>query len=149
MRLITSVPECVVTTVSDSIAAANRAVCLCIWSASAAQDPVAAVAAAPSRRARQAAAAAAALTHHATAVVAGGVPARLLAVSADDLRRFGRRVRGPLAKAAAVRREWLAVRLAAVQVSWWGPGPGGLGVRWGSGERSQSHQSWGLCHTGK
>jgi hypothetical protein len=95
------------------------------------QDPVAAVAAAPSRRARQAAAAAAAaLTHHATAVVAGGAPARLLVVSADDLRRFGRRVRGPLAEAAGVRREWLAARLAAVQVGLRGS-PGCLGVRGG------------------
>jgi hypothetical protein len=73
---------------------------------------VAAIAAAPTRQAAQAAAAG--LTHAATAVAAS--PCKLLVLSADDLRRFGRRVRGPLAEAAAVRRDWLQQRLAAVQV---------------------------------
>jgi len=43
-------------------------------------------------------------------------PCKLLVLSADDLRRFGRRVRGPLAEAAAARRDWLQQRLTAVQV---------------------------------
>jgi hypothetical protein len=59
-------------------------------------------------------AAAAALTHHATAVAAS--PCKLLLLHAEDLRRFGRRVRGPLAGAAVLRRDWLQQRIAAVQV---------------------------------
>lgn len=86
--------------------------CLLPWTT---QDPVDAIASAPTRKARQAAtAAAAALTHHATAVAVQ--PCKLLVLSADDLRRFGRRVRGPLAEAAAARRDWLQQRLSAVQV---------------------------------
>jgi hypothetical protein len=79
------------------------------------QDPLAAIAAASSRKARQAAtAAAAALTHHATAVATA--PCKLLVLAADDLRRFGRRVRGPLAEAAAAQRDWLQERITAVEV---------------------------------
>jgi hypothetical protein len=79
------------------------------------QDPAEAIAAAPHRKARQAAlAAAAALTHHATAVAAS--PCKLLVLSAGDLRRFGRRVRAPLAAAAAARRDWVHARREAVRV---------------------------------
>lgn len=80
------------------------------------QDPVAAIAAAPNRRARQAAMAAeAGLTHPATAVATR--PCKLLVLPADDLRRFGRRVRAPLAAAAAARQDWLLQRRAVVRVS--------------------------------
>ncbi|WIA39242.1 hypothetical protein OEZ86_005365 [Tetradesmus obliquus] len=77
------------------------------------QDPLQAIAAAKSHRARQAATAAAeALTHHATAVAAS--PCRLLVLSAEGLRRFGRRVRAPLAALAADRRDFLQQRRTAV-----------------------------------
>lgn len=80
-----------------------------------------AIASATTRKARQAAAAAAAaLTHQATAVTVQ--PCKLLVLSADDLRRFGRRVRGPLAEAAAARRDWLQQRRAAVLVGLKGGG---------------------------
>ncbi|KAF8064564.1 hypothetical protein HT031_003364 [Scenedesmus sp. PABB004] len=77
------------------------------------QDPLAAVAAARPHAARQAAAADAACTHLAIAVAAR--PCRLLVLSAEGLRRFGRRVRGPLAAAAVERRRFLQARRAALQ----------------------------------
>jgi hypothetical protein len=80
------------------------------------QDPQQAIAAAKGHRARQAATAAAdALTHHATAVAAS--PCRVLVLSAEGLRRFGRRVRAPLAALAADRREFVQQRRATVHVS--------------------------------
>lgn len=79
------------------------------------QDPLQAVAAAKGHKARQAATAAAnALTHQATAVAV--TPCKVLMVSATDLRRFGRRVRGPLALLATERRDFLQHRRSAVQV---------------------------------
>lgn len=113
------------------------------------QDPLAAIAAATSRRARQAAtAAAAALTHHATAVAAA--PCKLLVLSADDLRRFGRRVRAPLAEAAAVRRDWLQQRIAAVQVSLWNDFVGGGVVNvCGLGSEGGKRVAWGQTWEGK
>jgi hypothetical protein len=80
------------------------------------QDPLQAITAAKNHRARQAATAAAeALTHQATAVAAS--PCRVLVLSAEGLRRFGRRVRAPLAALAADRREFLQQRRTAVHVS--------------------------------
>jgi hypothetical protein len=84
--------------------------CMAIMSAE--QDPLQAVAAARTRRARAAGVAVLeGLVHSATAVAVK--PCRLLVLSAADLRRFGRRVRGPLALLAAERRSFLQQRRAA------------------------------------
>jgi hypothetical protein len=44
-------------------------------------------------------------------------PCRVLVLSAEGLRRFGRRVRAPLAALAADRRDFLQQRRTAVHVS--------------------------------
>eukprot|EP00775_Hariotina_reticulata_P005930 gene5930-6170_t len=79
------------------------------------QDPLEAVAAARTRRAKATGAEVLeGLVHGATAVAVR--PCRLLVLSAADLRRFGKRVRAPLALLAAERRSFLQQRRAANQV---------------------------------
>lgn len=79
------------------------------------QDPLDTIAAARGYKARQAAmAVSAALTHQATAVATR--PCKVLLLSSEALRRFGRRVRAPLTQLAADRRDFLKQRRTAVQV---------------------------------
>jgi len=85
------------------------------------QDPLQAVAAARTRRARAAGVAVLeGLVHDTTAVTLQ--PCKLLVLSAADLRRFGRRVRAPLALLAAERRSFLQQAASCNQVgSQWAP----------------------------